>query len=227
MPLQGHDVRGDSDEDLLVYIGWKAEHPELANAACDEFYRRHLKYVYAVIDRAYGSELGKDGVVDMVADTFLRIYERASTYQPCGETSPDRQRRNALAWVSTIALNLCKDHFRNPDTRIVLVDEWSETTEPEARSDEYAEPTWDGELKCIHAAMEKLSEREQAILRVTMDYWKPGTEHQRLPNDVAESLARTFDITSDNLRKIRERALRKLRASVDECGKNQLQGVQS
>jgi RNA polymerase sigma factor (sigma-70 family) len=227
MPLQGHDVRGDGDEDLLVYVGWKAEHPELANAACDEFYRRHLKYVYAVIDRAYGSELGTDGVVDMVTDTFLRVYERASTYQPCGEKDPDRQRRNALAWVSTIALNLCKDHFRNPDTQIVLVDEWSDATDPAARSEQYIAPALDGDLKCIHEAMEKLSEREQAILRVTMDYWKPGSEHQRLPNDVAEELARTFDITSDNLRKIRERALRKLRASVDECKKTQLQGVQS
>jgi len=226
MPLQGHDVRGDSDEDLLVYVGWKAEHLELANAACDEFYRRHLKYVYAVIDRAYGSELGKEGVVDMVTETFLRVYERASTYQPCGANDPDRQRRNALAWVSTIALNLCKDHFRNPETQIVLVDEWSTETEPEARCEHYAEPALDGELKCIHEAMERLSEREQTILRVTMNYWKPGSEHQRLPNDVAEELARTFHITSDNLRKIRERALRKLRASVDECNRTQLQEVQ-
>ena len=99
------DVRDDSDEDLLVYVGWKAEHPELASAACDEFYRRHLKYVYAVIDRAYGSELGKEGVMDMVTDTFLRVYERAHTYQPCGEKDQGRQRRNALAWVSTIAVN--------------------------------------------------------------------------------------------------------------------------
>jgi DNA-directed RNA polymerase sigma subunit (sigma70/sigma32) len=84
-----------------------------------------------------------------------------------------------------------------------------------------------GDLKCVQAAMDKLSDRERAILRITMDYWKHGSEHQRLPNDVAEDLARTFDITSDNLRKIRERALRKLKASVDECRKIQLQGVQS
>lgn len=227
MPLQDHDVRGDADEDLLVYVGWKADHRETAKAACDEFYRRHLKYVYAVIDRAYGSELGKDGVVDMVTDTFVRVFERAHTYKPCGEKDPDRQRRNALAWVSAIALNLCRDHFRDPDTRHVLVDEWSDSTEPEARSDDYVEPEFSGELKCIHEAMEKLSEREQTIVRVTMDYWKPGSEHQRLPNEVAEELARTFEITSDNLRKIRERALKKIRFSVDECKQNQLQGVQA
>ena len=85
MPLRGHDVRGESDEDLLVDVGWQAERPKLANAACDDFYRRHIKYVYAVIDRADGSELGKDGVVDTMTDTFLRVHERASTYQTCGE----------------------------------------------------------------------------------------------------------------------------------------------
>lgn len=225
MPLQGHDVRDDTDEDLLVYVGWKAEHPELASAACDEFYRRHLKYVYAVIDRAYGSELGKDGVMDMVTDTFLRVYERAHTYQPCGEKDQGRQRRNALAWVSTIAINLCRDHFRAPDTRILLVDEWSESTEPLARDEEYVDPILTGDLRCIHEAMAKLSEREQTIVRVTMNYWKPGSEHQRLPNDVVEDLARTFDISSENLRKIRERAMKKIRASVDECQKARLQGV--
>lgn len=227
MPLQGQDVHGESDEDLLVYIGWKAEEPELAKAACDEFYRRHLKYVYAVISRAYGTELGNDGVMDMVTDTFLRVYEKASTYKPCGEKDPARQRRNALAWVSTIAQNICKDHFRNPDTQLVLVDEWSEDAEPPASSDQYVEPEFTGALKCIHEAMASLSEREQTILRVTMDYWKPGSENQRLPNNVAEELARTFGITSENLRKIRERAMRKLRERVDECRRSQLQGMKA
>jgi|GEM_PF-3848601 len=63
----------------------EAEQPKLANAACGDFYRRHIKYVYAVIDRANGSEPGKDGMVDMVTDTFLRVHEQASTYQPWGE----------------------------------------------------------------------------------------------------------------------------------------------
>jgi DNA-directed RNA polymerase sigma subunit (sigma70/sigma32) len=43
-------------------------------------------------------------------------------------------------------------------------------------------------------------------------YFRAGEEHQRLPNEVSAELARRWDTTSENVRAIRSRALKKLRS---------------
>src|SRR5947208_1372874 len=55
---------------------------------------------------------------------------------------------------------------------------------------------------------------EQEVLRVTYQYHVAGRDAQRLPNDVAEDLSRRLNTTSENLRKIRQRATDKLRAAL-------------
>jgi hypothetical protein len=52
------------------------------------------------------------------------------------------------------------------------------------------------------------------VLRVTFQWYEPGREHQRLPNDVAADLADTLQTTPENLRQIRRRALRKIKAHL-------------
>lgn len=217
MPLPDQEVRTECDEDLLVYMSWREDHPDLAQAACGEFYERHVKYVYAVIDRSFGQSLGPDGVADMTTETFMRVFERAETYKSCGSDDRDVQRRNVLAWIGAISSNLCLDHFRHPDTRLILVDEWAEDREPTHREETIADDCPTGELRLIHDAMATLTDREQQVLRVTAAYWKNDGTQQRLPNAVAEDLARSFETTSANIRKIRERAMKKLREFVEEA----------
>lgn len=216
MPMPELDVRQDSDEDLLVYISWQKDQPEASKAACSEFYQRHLKYVFAVIKRAFGEELGQQGVEDMVTDTFLRVFEKAGMYQPCGEKSPDRQRRNVRAWMGAVAMNVCRDHFRHPDTRLTLVDDWHDHQAHRRKQDDCPVVLTD-DLKCVHEAMKHLNDREESIVRVTMAYWKIGEEHQRLPNKVADDLARSLDTSPENVRKIRERAMKKLKEGIETC----------
>ena len=219
MPVPGLDVGRDSDEDLLVFISWQEDQPDVAKAACSEFYQRHLKYVFAVIKRAFGEELGQQGVEDMVTDTFIRVFERASTYEACGEKDPDRQRRNVRAWIGAVAMNVCRDHFRNPDTQLTLVDEWHDDHEAHRRKKEDSPVPLSDDLQCVHEAMKQLNDREESVIRMTMAYLKLDSKHQRLPNDVAEDLARSLDTSSTNIRKIRERAMKKLRENIEACQK--------
>lgn len=219
MPLPDQDVRGESDEDLLVYMSWK-DQAAVAKAACNEFYTRHVKYVFAVIQRNYGSALGERGVEDMVTETFVRVIEKAGTYKPCGAKELDQQRRNALAWVGAIAKNLCRDHFRRPDTQLVLGEgEWTGDHDGLQAKPPVEATVLTDDLKSVHEAMELLSERDRTVLRVTMDYWEFGREHQRLPNDIVEDLARSFDTSSENIRKIRERAMRHIEKHVEASRK--------
>ena len=71
-------------------------------------------------------------------------------------------------------------------------------------------------LQRVRAAVESLTEREQMVLRVTFQWYEPGREHQRLPNDVTAELANTLQTTPENLRQIRRRALAKLRAHLQQ-----------
>ena len=55
------------------------------------------------------------------------------------------------------------------------------------------------------------ADKEQMVIRVTFQWYRPGKPHQRLPNDVVADLAETLQTTSENLRQIRRRALIKIR----------------
>jgi DNA-directed RNA polymerase sigma subunit (sigma70/sigma32) len=59
-----------------------------------------------------------------------------------------------------------------------------------------------------------LSPEEREVLRITFEWYDPDRTNQRLPNDVAADLAERVDTTSENLRKIRQRALRKFKDGV-------------
>jgi len=62
----------------------------------------------------------------------------------------------------------------------------------------------------LDEAIDSLSEREQIVLRTTFQYYQPGKQNQHLPHDVVEDLAESLKTTSDNVRQIRSRALRKI-----------------
>src|SRR5688572_17372916 len=116
-PLKGSTVPSgfckDSDEDLLFFMALKDEDPRGAENAWAEFYSRHVDYLYATCLYAYARSLGEGGVADLVHNTFIRVYEKAGTFQPSGHMgSTDRERAYVRAWFGKIAENLLKDSFR-------------------------------------------------------------------------------------------------------------------
>lgn len=214
MPAPVHDFHAEGDEDLLAWMSMRDEEPELAQAGCDEFYQRHLNYVYTVVRRAFQTLVGEAAVDDLVSDTFGRVFERAGTYTPCGAPDANGKRQNVLAWVGKIALNVGADYLRDPNTRLEFVDDW-EPVEPQMVSRDGGtlsiEAQWAGE------ALESLPVRERTILLATLQHYVVGAENQRLPNGVAEDLARTYQTTPVNIRQIRKRALAKVRKYVEDA----------
>jgi hypothetical protein len=68
----------------------------------------------------------------------------------------------------------------------------------------------------VRAAILSLPKREQMVVRVTMQWYQPDKQHQRLPNDVAADLARTLRTTPENIRQIRRRALKRIETYLRE-----------
>jgi len=199
----------ESDGDLLVYMSMAKDDPAASRSAWEEFYSRHATYLYAVCFRAYGCLLGGEpGVCDLVADTFRRAYEHAGTFEDGGVTDSTRQRIRARAWLGRIAQRLVQSALRSRSrTPMRFLDQWEWQNLAQARP---KAPKAGPQIKSVREALMALPEREQLVLRVTMQWYRPGEVHQRLPNEVTSDLARTLQTTPENLRQIRRRALHKV-----------------
>lgn len=200
-----------SDDDLLSRISNKADESS-CRAAWGAFYERHAEYLFGVCMRAYRGRLGEDAVADLVEDTLLRVYERAAAlYRPADEGDADYRRCRVRAWLAQIAERLAQDIFRGrkrlPATQLEQ-EEWQDVPEG---------------AECVHSAAaeelcrvmdEVLDERERDVLRITYHWHDPDRDHQKLPDEAVEELARRWNLKPDNIRQIRRRALRKLKAAL-------------
>jgi RNA polymerase sigma factor (sigma-70 family) len=198
------------DGELLARVASGA--PSVARAAQSQFYRRHVSYLYAAVSKHLSSllALSRQSAEDLVHDTFERAFARAETFSRDGIVDPERLRRRARAWLARIAHNLLANTLAAPAELPDSVDEDTLiAVEPPS------EASCSRELDRLTRALDALSEREQDVLRVSALYLRVGEPHQRLPNAVAAELASRWQTTSDNVRAIRSRAMKKLREHLD------------
>lgn len=188
-------------------MSWQGDDQERAKAACGEFYERHSEYLYRRLAKHIPS-IGEHAVEDLVMDAFKRAFEKAVTYVPLKDADPIAGRRNVRAWLGKIAHNLFQDYLRRPDARLKLVREW-EPYEQKLVADSDLSSGSDDEL--LHLALATLAPDERRVVDMTMQHLAPGEKHQRLPNGVAEELAKSLDTTTDNVRQLRRRAYQKIR----------------
>lgn len=205
----------ETDDDLVVYMTWKQDDPAVACEAWAEFYRRHVTYLFGVCYKAFGNTLkSRDRITDLVTDVFKRVYEHADSFKPSGLTDRDAMRKRVRAWLGTIARRVFLDGLppenAPPAESQLEQDRWQNIAEPEGVNKPESKL-----IAVVKNAMQKcLTEREREVLRVTLHWYDPGSEHQRLPNDVAAELAKRLGTTPENLRKIRERSITKMEAEV-------------
>jgi RNA polymerase sigma factor (sigma-70 family) len=201
-----------SDVELLGRVAQRAVDARAARLAEAELYERHARYLYGVLLARVRRPLALSGreVEDLVQETFFRAFARAATYTPGDTTEPESERRRTRAWLGRIAQRLLADWLA--DTREVSASPYLEALpEPEPSPPSSRSP----KLRLMREAMDTLSERERDVLRVAALYFRPGEEHQRLPNEVATELSRRWETSGDNVRAIRSRAIKKLRSYLE------------
>lgn len=196
----------DPDEDLLAYI---ALDPSAVSAreAGGELYDRHRKPLFGLLKRTWGRFIEPERLADLVHDTFLAAFKSAASFSGTG-------RGACLNWLTGIAKNLLKQELqRGVSVRadLALADEQDPAWElsiPENVPESAA-------VAMTEHALATLTEREQEVVRVTLEFHRPGDKHQRLPNSVAAGLAKQWSTTTTNIRMIRKRAMDKLKAYLE------------
>ena len=201
-----------SDAELLERVSQRSSDARAARDAEAEFYDRHARYLYGVLLQRVRRPLALSGreVEDLVQETFFRAFARANSYSAGDTWDQDSQRRRSRAWLGRIAQHLLADWLA--DAREVSASPYLDTlAEPEAGPPSSRSP----KLRLMREALDTLTERERDVLRVAALYFRPGEEHQRLPNDVSAELARRWQTTNENLRAIRSRATKKLKQYLE------------
>lgn len=195
-------------------MGLAATDPDGAREAYGAFYRRNAGWLLQIVRRkphlmrVLG---GEDGAADLVQDTFMRAFEKAETFDRGGISDRERISRRARAWLARIAKNLVLDDLRRganpPSTQHIEELNGFDPPMPE-------EEATSAHAQQLREAIEKLSERDQDILWTWAQFYKPGEQHQRLPDDVSQALAARWNTTPEAIRQQRRRLFEMLRASL-------------
>ena len=203
-----HAVDHVSDAELLERVSQRETNAAAARAAESEFYDRHARYLYGVLVQRVRRLLALSGreVEDLVQETFFRAFARAASYSGGDAGDPESQRRRSRAWLGRIAERLLADWLAG--AREISASPLLDTlAEPEPGPPSSRSP----KLRLLREALDTLNERERDVLRVAALYFRPGEEHQRLPNAVSAELAQRWQTTSENIRAIRSRATKRLK----------------
>lgn len=211
------DLSTESPEDLVEFATWAQSDPEIAKAAMWELWRRFMPYVFAALWRSFGWRFSREELVDFTNDSFLRAAERGGSFRNEGIEDTTRAFNKVGAWLCAIARSVVADSDRERDG---MPEPWSvEEFDAVEAGTERSGPV-DHRLTAIReAAFETgvLNEREREVVLTTIEYYKPGADHQRLPNGVAEALARRLDVQPETITQIRRRAFQKIMQFVESA----------
>ena len=138
-----------SDGDLIVKVG------RGDRAAFEELYGRFARPVLGLAVRMLGDHGRAE---DAAQDTFAAVWRSARSFKP--------ERGSGSAWLFAVARHAIIDRARQRVDRVV--DEPVDEATAEAGPAEVAEQSW---LSWeVHAALERLPERERAVLE--LQYWR-------------------------------------------------------
>jgi len=160
----GDEGPGDGDRALLVRASWDG-------AAFEAFYRRYVRRVTAFAARRCRSA---DDVADVVAQTFFRLIEASSRYDP--------ERAAPAAFVLGIAANVAREVDRGHARRDALVSRLSGRDLLDGDESERVEAAVDAahQARDLGGALDAISPAEQQMLRMVAAGHTPGQAAQQL-----------------------------------------------
>lgn len=141
-----------------------------------------------------------------------RTFERVKKYKSFDETkcSVDDPRKSILVWLFKISGNLFLDYHKSlkeEEPRPTYFDDFKE------RIDNISSEELHRKKGLAEVIMGSLNPKEQKVFLT-------DAEHKRLkkklPQDINEALAEELGVKTDTIRKIRERAIKKVNAAIDK-----------
>jgi RNA polymerase sigma factor (sigma-70 family) len=201
-----------SDLELLCHLCTVEDDKE----AYDEFVRRFYGDVRAECERrCKAQKLDLHIGVQVAHDTFENV-RRYKTFRQ-DEIRIANSRKAILAYLIRIAVNLFNDHHRREKKQKEQIHHKSYFDDLLGEMDKRNDPARLKQIKDITFQIFKsLNQREQKVVLADTEHKK----HQKyLPDNVTERMAAEMGIKKDTVRKIRERAIKKIKTPINEFNK--------
>ena len=176
------------------------------------FYDRHKDFMWrALTSICHGNDDELKRAV--LNNTFVNVFEYSGSFQMSLDSSVELAPQKVQNWLLTISRreykSLMVKGYYPPDP--LFKEEMQEKPDIVESSTTYSE-------ELTHRAIEKLSERDQHIVRAYWQYYKRGKGKQalNLPDNVLNELAARYHITNENIRQIISRGNRKIKAYISK-----------
>jgi RNA polymerase sigma factor (sigma-70 family) len=208
---------GAPDFELIRQMADNACDPVSAREAWGHFYVRHHQFLSRILVSVFGEAARRGWLDEAVQDSFMKAFHNASTFDCDEQVPPERQQKQARAWLARILENLLRDRFHGHQEVSLLNDGDVEDRCSASVSDvSDSDPPESDRLKLLKSGMTLLSEVERTILLSTALWTRTGEQHQRMPHEVMTELSRTTGKSPENVRQIRSRALKKLKQHIND-----------
>lgn len=175
-----------------------------AKAAFGKIYQKYWKTLWALCVKVCGQGAGADLVFE---ETWKRIWKHP-------DYDYDTHRTRFETWMSRIASRAACDiriELTLGDEELSKMNLSVSPVEYEVEGVQDAEPNLN--LRLVEEAMAQLSEKESDILRTYIMYDTDSKRH--VPDKILEELKTKYQTSNVNLRKIKSRALEKVRDYVN------------
>lgn len=149
-----------------------------------------------VFSLAYGFFPNREDALEIVQETFMRIYEKIGAYRPG---------QSLQGWIYRLARNLCVDYYRKYGRKGKLVSGFDQVPERQLASAESSMSAWESRrvAAAIDRAVTGLSPRQREVFILK---YRQGMKLQQV--------AETMDVSIGTVKSLHHRALNRIRGLV-------------
>lgn len=147
-------------------------------------------------------------------ETFERV-RKYKSYKRDGSKLPD-DRKSILVYLKKISIRLFNDHHKAAKKVDIVHTSYFDQI-LQAANEVTDVKSLKNKKDIALTIFNKLNTKEQKVVLKDIEYKK----HQKyLPDDVTDTLAIELDVTASSIRKIRQRAIKKIKLAIDEINQS-------
>jgi RNA polymerase sigma factor (sigma-70 family) len=187
----------------------------LSDRAWTEFHRRHMSALYSRCKRICQTAGAPPHFAsDLAQATLVKAVERHTTFDDGTQSSSTSKRTQS--WLGRIARNLLVDSLRNPHRPGPITGAQDEIPFEDYSDEEFASLLCDGTkfartaqtIRIVIQALQSMDERTRSVLVQTLLQRKRSPKGSYMYRGSADALAKRFNTTTVNIRRIRMNAIR-------------------
>lgn len=210
-----------SDWELIQTMAKWNSIPKEAESTFNEFYERYRSFLLKVCRKAcQGFDSSNLLADDIFQNVFIKVRYKAYTFKLKDDSTNTNISKDIKAWLARIARNELINFLRKNPDEMELSNPYRIRTHELNENPIYAVTEEDKDAESLitknslDSLLQLLNERESYILMTYMQFYDPHNPNKHLPDDILKGVCLKFNIKPGNVRKIKERAIEKLRIAA-------------